>query len=240
MKKVLLLILCFPMLLVAQKPAQTSKSMNLTITKNLKLDYLLYLPKGYEKSDKEFPLTIFLHGAGERGTDINQIKKWGIPKLIEQGKEFPSIVVSPQCPKGIYWSEFVMLEKLDHLITKIEKEYRVDRNRIYITGLSMGGYGSWAMAIYQPNRFAAVAPICGDGDVSKMRFIKHIPIWTFHGADDKVVPISGTKLMVNKLQELGANVKFTIYPGVGHNSWTATYANEELYQWLFTKKLSKF
>jgi predicted peptidase len=171
---------------------------------------------------------LFLHGAGERGSDLNQVKTHGPPKLIEAGKEFPFIVVSPQCPGGRWWEPFELAALLD----EIEANYKVDKKRIYVTGLSMGGYGTWALTAYQPNRFAAIAPICGGGEPFMTRLYSHVPTWAFHGDKDDVVPLARSESMVEGLKRANGNVKFTVYPGVGHDSWTETYNNEELYQWL--------
>ena len=195
------------------------------------MDYLLYLPKEYEEKEA-WPLMLFLHGAGERGEDISLVKKHGPPKLVEEGKEFPFIVVSPQCPKGRWWQTL----ELTTLLDEIEEKYKVDKDRIYVTGLSMGGFGTWALAAYQPERFAAMAPICGGGDPIRAKFSAPVPAWVFHGAKDSVVPIERSEKMVEALKKAKGSVEFTIYPDAGHNSWTETYANPELYEWLLQQK----
>src|SRR4030066_1336392 len=128
------------------------------ITKTLNCQYLLFLPEGYENKQQRWPMILFLHGAGERGNDLNLVKKHGLPKIIEQQKDFPFIVVSPQCPQGQWWTEKV--EVLINLLDEIVNRYNVDTERIYLTGLSMGGYGTWTLAAAYPERFAAIAPIC--------------------------------------------------------------------------------
>lgn len=203
------------------------------ITLTLSANYLLYLPKDYKDSDKNFPFVLFLHGAGERGTDIEKVKVHGLPKLINEGKEFPFIVVSPQCPDDIFWNVDVLIALLD----EVEVKYRVDKNRIYVTGLSMGGHGTWELALRQPNRFAAIAPICGWSSPVEARKIAHMPIWVFHGAKDAVVPIVASEQMVEKLKSYGSKVNFTIYPEANHDSWTETYNNEELYKWFLEQSL---
>ena len=195
--------------------------------------YLLYLPRDYDAGNKQWPLLFFLHGRGERGADINLVKTHGPPKLIEKGKSFPFLVVSPQCPLTHHeWDWRIM----DGLLTEIEKKYRIDPARIYLTGLSMGGYGSWTWAMHQPERFAALAPICGRGDPDEVCALKNIQVWIFHGVRDKVVPIQKTEDLVRALRECGGNVKFTIYPDAQHDSWTETYNNPELYRWLLEQK----
>ncbi len=200
-----------------------------------KVKYLLYLPESYQSSHKKWSLLLFLHGAGERGNDLQKVKLHGPPKLIEHGQQFPFIVVAPQCPEDQWWD----IENLDKLLKDVTAEYRIDTTRQYLTGLSMGGYGTWALATEYPNRFAAIAPVCGGGDPSKVETIKHIPVWVFHGAKDEVVPIEKSQEMVAALTALGADVKFTVYPEAAHDSWTETYANPKLYEWFLKHKIQK-
>lgn len=219
----------------SQQEKQTAHNFEREVKLTLSANYLLYLPKDYSESDKDFPLVLFLHGAGERGTDIEKVKTHGLPKLINQGKDFPFIVVSPQCPDNIFWNIDILIALLNDVVAK----YRVDTNRIYVTGLSMGGHGTWELAMRQTNRFAAIAPVCGWADTSKACSIAHIPIWVFHGAKDVVVPIAASEQMVDKLKSCGANVKFTVYPEANHDAWTETYNNEELYKWFLEQSLEK-
>ena len=197
----------------------------------VKLKYLLYLPKDYDQK-ASWPVLLFLHGIGERGDNLELVKKHGPPKLIAGGKQFPFIVVSPQCPNGQWWDSMEVVSLLD----EIAKKYKVDQDRIYLTGLSMGGFGTWALAAYQPNRFAAIVPICGGGDPGKAKQIAHIPAWVFHGGKDRTVPIENSKKMVEALKKNGGDPKFTIYPEAGHDSWTQAYATPELYEWLLQQK----
>lgn len=212
---------------------QVPKTFEKQITKTLKAGYLLYLPKEYgQDRDKKFPLILFLHGAGESGTDIEKVKVHGPPKLAAQGKEIPFIIVSPQSPGG-GWNNEVLINLLD----EIERTYNVDTDREYLTGLSMGGFGTWALATEYPNRFAAIAPICGGGQAFRARRIKDVPVWVFHGAKDPVVPVKSSQDMVDALKAAGAaEVKFTIYPEAMHDSWTETYSNKELYEWFLAHK----
>lgn len=229
------LIMVYSSSLTAQTERQTVNHFEKEIKLTLPANYLLYLPKDYNDSNENFPLVLFLHGAGERGTDIEKVKTHGLPKLINQGKDFPFIVVSPQCPDNIFWNVDILIALLNEIVTK----YRVDTNRIYVTGLSMGGHGTYELAMRQPNRFAAIAPICGWADTSKASSIAHLPIWVFHGAKDVVVPIAASEKMVEKLKSCGSNVKFTVYPEANHDAWTETYNNEELYKWLLEQSLDK-
>lgn len=215
---------------------ENEKTFNKTILKSISLNYLLYTPKNYSK-DTKFPLLMFLHGSGERGENIELVKLQGIPKLISQGKDFPFIVVSPQCPPNTWWTE--LTEDLNLLIEDISSSYSVDTNRIYLTGLSMGGYEVWKLASEHPEKFAAIIPICGgpwnvcfDENIPNL---KEIAVWAFHGAKDDVVPIEGTEAIINDLRALGNNAKFTVYPEAGHDSWTATYENPEVYEWLLNQ-----
>ncbi len=218
---------------IAQKGNQTINNFTKKITVTLFAKYLLYLPKEYSTNGEYFPLVLFLHGAGERGSDLEKIKIHGLPKLINEGKEFPFIVVSPQCPENKIWD----IEILSALLDEIEANYRVDKNRIYVTGLSMGGNGTWSIALAEPERFAAIAPVCGWSLPSDACLLKEIAIWVFHGAKDNVIPLRCSEVMVERLKSCGCDIKFTIYPDANHNSWTETYNNEELYKWFLEQFL---
>ena len=209
---------------------QTKKYFKVEKSEDVYLEcyFLLYLPEGYDSLEKTWPLLMFLHGSGERGTMIEMVKKHGPPKMIENGYKFPYIVVSPQCPEDQWWS----LEMLDMLLTEMVLKYRVDTTRIYVTGLSMGGYAAWQLAIAYPKRFTAIVPVCGGADAQFAPNIKDIPIWAFHGAKDDVVPLSEEENMVNALKGLGSPVRFTIYPDGGHDAWTEAYDDEEMWNWL--------
>lgn len=200
--------------------------------KKEKIGYFFFLPENYDTNDKEkaAPLLLFLHGMGERGNNVERIKAHGPPKLLadpETAKDWPFITVSPQCPDGKYWSPAQLLLLIEH----VEKEYNVDKNRIYVTGLSMGGFGTWMLAAEAPERFAAAAPICGGGHTENAKKLVDMPIWVFHGDADNVVPVTLSKNYVEAIEKAGGKkVKLTTYPGVGHDSWTQTYKNKELYK----------
>ncbi|MBN2558127.1 MAG: prolyl oligopeptidase family serine peptidase [Clostridia bacterium] len=195
---------------------------------------LLYIPDEYKEEEKH-PLLLFLHGAGERGPDTEAVKKHGPPKLIEAGSDFPFIMAAPQCPAGSWWSS--ELHRLHGLLESLKARYNVDEDRIYLTGLSMGGYGTWDMAMEYPGTFAALAPICGGSrDKEGFKKIARIPVWVFHGEEDRVVPFELSREAVEILTDLGADVRFTAYPGVGHDSYTRTYENPELYEWMLRQK----
>lgn len=195
------------------------------------MNYLIYLPRDYDKQEK-VPLMLFLHGSGERGDDLQLLKLHGPPKLISSGKEFPFIVVSPQCPERGRWSTDELVALLDGL----EAKYKVDRDRIYVTGLSMGGFGTFSLAARIPGRLAAIAPICGGGDLRTAANFAELPAWIFHGAKDTTVPLAYSQHMFDAVRKLGGEPKFTIYPNADHDSWTETYNNPEFYEWLLAQK----
>ena len=177
------------------------------------MDYLISLPKDYEKQEK-WPLLLFLHGSGERGSQLDKVKVHGPPKLIAEGRELPMIVVSPQCPEEQWWNTDALLALLD----SIGKTHKVDRERVSVTGLSMGGFGTWSLAARAPERFAALVPICGGGEPYWAERFAHVPIWVFHGAKDAAVPLVRSEAMVEALREKKGDPKFTVYPDAGHDS----------------------
>ena len=217
------------------------------------LNYRLLLPKNFKSGDEtKYPLVLFLHGAGERGDDnrvqlIHGMSDFASDEVMEK---YPAFVLAPQCPKDQRWVEVdwsadshTMPEKPSEpmrktleLIEQIRKDYPIDGSRIYITGLSMGGYGSWDALQRKPELWAAAAPICGGGDPSGAAVMKDIPIWVFHGDQDGAVKVKRSRDMVEALKAAGGSPKYTEYPGVGHNSWTATYNNPDFYAWLFSQK----
>jgi predicted peptidase len=197
--------------------------------------YLLALPKGYESDPgKRWPLIVFLHGAGERGDDLNLLKKHGPPKLIAQGQDFPAIVASPQVPTGAIWDPHAVRALTDELASTLN----VDRDRLYLTGISMGGFGTWETAITYPDLYAAIVPICGGTGVRWLLAdrIKHLPAWIFHGGKDTVVEPANSEKIHAALKKVGSSAKLTIYPDAGHDSWTAAYADPALWQWLLLQR----
>ena len=201
------------------------------------LKYLFYLPKDYYNAKKiAWPLILFLHGMGERGNDLELVKIHGIPKIVKTQKDFPFIAVSPQCPTEYVWRDKKMLQAVESLILKIIKNYRIEKTRVYVTGLSMGGYGTWALAARRPDLFAAAVPICGGGDPATVNVLKNLPIWVFHGGLDKVVLPEESEKMVRALEIDGGKVRYTLYPEAYHDSWTETYDNPALYDWMLSKR----
>jgi predicted peptidase len=213
---------------------QEEKVFEKEITVTARLKYLLALPDGYgdeEVKAGRWPLLVFLHGAGESGDDLEKVKAHGPPKLIAAGdRAFPCIVVSPQSP-GRGWNPDVLAALVDELC----REYRVDEDRIWLTGLSMGGFGTWALAAANPDRFAAIAPICGGANPNQADKLVGIPTWVFHGANDVVVPLSASRSIVDAIKAKGGEPKLTVYPEAGHDSWTETYADPALWDWLFAQ-----
>ncbi len=230
---ILMLALAMP----AIAAVQTKRKLNIISNPELNVQYLLYLPQGHgEQPEKRWPLILFLHGAGERGKDLNLVKKHGPPKLLEQGAKMDFIVVSPQCPKGTVWNDEVLIS----LLNQVVKERRADPSRLYLTGLSMGGYGTWSLGLTYCDRFAAIAPVCGGGDFikafnagdAKGAALKSLGVWAFHGAKDPVVPLAESERMVATLKKFGhPGPKLTVYPEARHDSWSETYTNQELYKW---------
>ena len=237
MKQILICNLWFAAIVSAgdvarcDEPLGIQNAAHLNAQVEVQMSYLLYLPKDYEKRET-WPLVLFLHGAGERGQDLELVKRHGPPKLIAAGKEFPFIVVSPQCPKKRWWEPI----ELNALLDEVNRKHKVDRDRIYVTGLSMGGFGSWRMAASTPDRFAAIAPICGGGETHWAKHFSHLPVWAFHGAKDTGVPLRRSQEMVEALKKKGGNPQLTVYPDAEHDSWTETYDNPKFYEWLLEQK----
>jgi predicted peptidase len=234
---------------------QTSHVHSASVTKRVTYPYLRSLPAGYEQYGAKWPLLLFLHGAGERGTDVALVAKHGPPKLLAGGAGVTAaeqaaarvlrdqfIVVSPQCPAGEVWDDDALLALLD----KVLAELRVDRTRVYLSGLSMGGYGTWSLALKHPERFAAAVPVCGGGRLLEILIsrgmrreaLQRLPVWAFHGAQDPTVPPAESERMIDALRRIGAKeVQLTVYPEARHDSWTETYANVEVYTWLLRHAL---
>ncbi len=203
---------------------------------DMKFEY--YLPKGYDAKDaKRWPLMLFLHGAGERGDNVQQVEVHGPLKYIKAGHDLPFIIVAPQCATDHLWNSDSLLLLLAHA----EKTFNVDEKRVYLAGLSMGGYGTWKLGLCYPEKFAAIVPISGGGDLLDIILVtpehaaalKTLPVWAFHGAKDPVVPVDESERTVACLKKFGGQeVKLTIYPEAMHDAWTETFNNPELYSWL--------
>lgn len=215
------------------------------------LNYRFLAPEKVE-SGKTYPLVIFLHGAGERGDDNTKQMVHGVADFVkpESRAKYPCFLIAPQCPTGKRWAEVdwsaakhdmppepgETMALLLGLIDSLVKDLPIDKKRIYVTGLSMGGYGTWDILARRPDFFAAGMPICGGADEKTAPRIVKIPVWVFHGDKDTAVKVERSRNMVEALKKAGGMPKYTEYPGVGHNSWTQTYANPEVLQWLFGQK----
>ena len=192
--------------------------------------YVKYLPKDYDPN-KKYPVVFFLHGAGERGDDLDAAMQHGYMKYVkENNAEYPFVFIAPQCPLNKYWGCYTesLLAFLDFII----KELNIDEDRVYLTGLSMGGTGVWHLAMAAPDKFAAIAPICGTGIYWNAQTISHIPTMVYHGDQDPTVPISESINMVSNINKFGGNAKLKICYGVGHNSWENAYTDEMLIKWM--------
>lgn len=225
----LLLFFSLTNLIYSQEHKQNENRFEGIYKEEVQLNYLLYLPLNYSETGN-YPLLLFLHGAGERGNDLSLVKKNGPPKLIEEGKDLPFVVVSPQCPADKRWNTKALIALIDEIISR----YRIDQNRIYVTGLSMGGNGTWKLATEIADRLAAIIPICGWGDPFDICSIGNLPVWAFHGAKDLIVPLENSQALVDRLKYCNGNAQITVYPEAGHDSWTETYNNPEIYEWLLS------
>jgi predicted peptidase len=196
------------------------------------LGYLLYLPKDYDPAKKS-PMILFLHGRGESYGPLSLVAKWGPPRFAARGDELPYVLVSPQCPGDDSWSKPTQQQRLVELLDHIVKTYAIDEDHICLTGLSMGGYGSWRLAADHPQRLSAVVPVCGGGDPADAEKLKDLPIWVFHGDQDRAVPFERAVEMVEAIKKAGGTkIRFTSLEHIGHNCWSAAYATPELFDWI--------
>ena len=207
--------------------------------------YVVFVPHDYTP-DKEWPVLLFLHGAGERGADGQLQTKVGLgPAIRAREKDFPFIAVLPQAEDRqgpllrVWYPESADGKRALAVLAEVEKSYRIDKDREYLTGLSMGGYGTWAHAAAAPDRWAAIAPICGGGDPAWAEKIAQLPIWCFHGDEDRAVPVDQSRRMIDALKKAGGKPRYDEYPGVGHNSWDRAYGTDELYAWLLKQRRGK-
>jgi predicted peptidase len=209
----------------------TEKRFKTTLTKKIDFPYLLHLPENYKKK-KVYPLIVFLHGSGERGDDTSLLKV-GLPNLLKTAKHHEFILVAPQCPVDSWWTR--ELDELSLFLKDVLEHYPIDRKHIYLTGLSMGGDGTWRLAAQEPKLFAAIVPICGRDKANSASKLKSIPTWAFHGAKDEIVPASESRKVVRAINKLGGNANITVYPDGDHNAWDRAYKTKELYDWLFAQ-----
>ncbi|MBI5758504.1 MAG: dienelactone hydrolase family protein [Planctomycetales bacterium] len=221
-----------------------------------KLNYQVLTPKGYDaKGTEKYPLVLFLHGAGERGDDnVAQLKHCTKKFLEPENRDkYPCFVMVPQCPTGKKWVEVdwsadkhdqpekpgETMQLVLETLASLQKEFRVDDRRLYVSGLSMGGYGTWDLAARYPDRFAAAAPICGGGDEKMATRLSKLPLWVFHGDQDTAVKPERSRNMIAAIEKAGGKPKYTEFKGVGHNSWDPAYADPALLEWMFAQRLPK-
>lgn len=245
MHRALTLVFLLPLVAMAQKKPDLDPLFEKhTFTKgDEKLNYRMMTPAKVEDK-KTYPLVIFLHGAGERGDDNAAQLKHGVAEFAKAAtrKKHPCYLIAPQCPPKTGWAPFGKTKAAPagalvvELVEKLCKELPIDKKRIYITGLSMGGFGSWNLMAKHPDLFAAGVPICGGGDVKTAEKLAKIPIWAFHGDEDKAVKVDLSRGMIKAIEKAGGKPKYTEYKGVGHDSWTQTYKNAEVIDWLFEQK----
>ncbi len=230
MKRILLFFL-FTVVCFAQK--ETTGVFNSQIPSQFELSYILNKPDNYKDN---MPLIVFLHGSGEKGTDLQKIKSHGPLKYLETHK-LDCFVLAPQCPENIWWDTTAIYQ----LILEISSKYNVDKSRIYLTGLSMGGWGTFKLALEHPEIFAAIAPVCPPVDtvmIVQAEKLKNIPTQIYHGALDDVVPVNNSIDIFSELKKVNPNASLTIFPNDNHNSWDSTYSNPKFYEWLFQQKIN--
>ena len=216
------------------------------------LEYRLYTPDKLA-AGRRYPLVLFLHGAGERGEDNRSQLVYGVADILDYLEETdtPAFLLAPQCPSRMQWVNTDMRASLQHALPEFPSyplrlviglletfihTHPVDLSRVYLTGLSMGGFGSWDLLMRRPHLFAAAIPICGGGDETKAASIEHIPQWIFHGSADPIIRPERSRRMVAALQAAGGDPKYSEYEGVEHNAWSRTYADPEVLEWLFEQR----
>jgi predicted peptidase len=196
--------------------------------------YAVYVPHEYDPA-QAWPLIVFLHGAGERGDDGLKQTEVGLGRAIRLAPDrFPAVVVMPQCPDGVWWD--AALDDIEVSLNNTLRDYNIDRRRIYLTGLSMGGYGTWLYGAQHPERFAALMPVCGGGRLDDASVLAKLPIRAFHGAKDDVVPAKESRAMVEAVRNAGGTVEYTEYPDLQHNCWDAAYGDAKAIRWLFQQR----
>ena len=204
---------------------------NKKVKKNYK--YLLYLPDNYKLQTAEIPLVIYLHGASCKGSNLNKLKKYGLPYYVNKGRDYNFIIASPQCPANKSWLSENWFEPL---YNELDSKYKIDSKRVYVVGMSMGGYGAWHLAVDYPDKIAAIIPLCGGCyDSTNICQISKIPVWAFHGAMDKAIPVDETERLVRILLDCNAPIKYSRIENKGHNI-ANIFGNQEIYEWLLEHK----
>lgn len=218
--------------------------------RGLRVPYRLMKPQAMAQQAR-YPLVLYLHGAGERGNDGGDvILKHGALEFAKRQDRFPCYVLAPQCPKGMKWSPYrkelgyyrlsdsasAIQDLLAALVRFVQAQERVDSSRLYVVGISMGGFGAWELAMRNPSLFAAAVPICGGGDATQARRLAHLSVWAFHGAADSIIKVEWSRAMIDSLKAAGGSTRYSEFQDVGHDVWTRAFATEELYEWLFAQK----
>jgi predicted peptidase len=255
-------VMCFTLFLLSftvNSSAEETGFLNRTVKDgNETYRYQVFVPRDWNKNQK-WPVILFLHGAGERGDDGLIQTEVGIGTAIRRHVDrFPAIVVFPQCRKNVWWLHQAMQDQALKALEQSTKEFNGDTNRLYLTGISMGGYGTWSIAAKNPGKFAALAPVCGgirpparapvpeemknidpnlDPYAESAKKIGRTPVWIFHGGEDRIVPTEESQKMNEALKASGGNVKYTEYESVAHNSWDKAYAEAELMKWMLEQRL---
>lgn len=234
----ILVLLSVGELCIAENPTAGKQVEQEFVAKdNGRVGYLLYLPKDFKAGESQPPLMMFLHGRGESNGPLSKVATWGPPMLAQQGESFPYVIVSPQCPASDNWISVTQQTRVLELLDDVTKKFNVDRNRVYLTGLSMGASGSWRMSADHSQRFAAVVPICGRGDTKDATAYVGIPMWVFVGDQDRV--FDNNTSLFGAIRDAGGNaIRLTTLENIGHNSWSAAYASPDLYTWLNKQSLS--
>jgi predicted peptidase len=200
------------------------------------VNYLLYVPPAYaQDATTEWPLILFLHGSEQRGDDPALLQQIALLGFAETVRSFPFVAVIPQCPQNTHWEPRFVKE----VLVSVEKALRIDRSRVYLTGFSMGGFGTWQTAAAFPNTFAAIAPICGMSDLPDAPRLAGIPTWAFHGAQDINIPVGESRKMIEALRRSGSDAQLTVYPDSAHDCWTMTYRDSRLYLWFLDHSRSE-
>jgi predicted peptidase len=214
---------------------QEDKAMQKSVFRIQSYNHLLYVPKNYEVQ-KKWPAIVYLHGVEGKGEYLEILKTHGLPSLLDEQEDFPFIVISPQCPQEQEWS----FDRLGKLLDDTAREFKIDEDRVYLTGVGTGATTAWRFAMDQPWRFAALAPVCGSGNPHEVCNLRDVPVWIFHGARDRIHPVSDAQSLVLALKLCGGKVSFTIYPEADHDSWAAAYGDPQLYAWFLEQDRSSY
>jgi len=244
----LMVLLFTPLAVACQKPVDGTGFVERGYVniEGERMRYLLFTPKQYDRQ-KKYPLVLWLHGGGARGDNPGIILSWGDkhgPLFLarpDNQSAYPCFILAPQCPTGKLWAnpfaDTILVETrlLLEILDSIQTEFAVDSTRLYVMGISMGGYAIWDLIARKPDLFAAAAPICGGGNPSKARLMVNTPIWAFHGDEDELVGVEESRRMIEAIKQAGGKPKYTEYKGVGHNAWERAFAEPDFLKWTFSQ-----